>query len=72
MIYDPELYRRAVFPQVKFWLESRPDSEPHTQLSALALATSCPILVVAQFIGEIAGFSNELNATIERLKEFYR
>lgn len=71
MIYNLSTYRTAVLPQVKAWIEAK-GGVPESHLSELALATSCPIIVVAHFIAEAYGMTDSLMQRIVDLKTFYK
>lgn len=50
------------------------DKTPEERLSAIgliSLSLNVPIIVVACYIGELYGFSPQLNAFIQRLRDFY-
>lgn len=40
-------------------------------ISELSVATGVPVIVVAHYIGEIHGYTDEVNNTIKNLIEFY-
>lgn len=71
MVYDLNTYRRTIKPQIKEWCEAKGGS-PETHLSELALYTSCPIVCVGYFMGELYGFTDVLKEKIDMLEKFYR
>lgn len=71
MKLDAEKYRINI-PLIKLLLERKEPHEIVPYIGAIAVATDVPILVVCHYIGEIYGFSGELLALIERLKDFYQ
>jgi hypothetical protein len=71
MIYDAELYRHTVVPQIEAWFKDRPDRTPVEQIGLIAIATHCPIIVVAQYLEELYGATTELNALKQVLAKFY-
>lgn len=72
MIYDLAVYRRVVKPQIIVWFADKPKADKLKAMGKIALYTSCPIVAVGYFIGEIFGFTPELNAAIKSLEAFYR
>jgi hypothetical protein len=71
MIVELDTYR-INFEYVKNALETKKHPDLGRQLSELSLTTSCPIIVIYYFAGEILGFNDEINKSIESLKKFYR
>lgn len=57
---------------IERWILARPDEDPVKMVSHLALATSCPIIIVCQFVGELHGFTPELQRIMNLLMEFYQ
>jgi hypothetical protein len=41
-------------------------------IGSVAIATAVPIVVVCYYMGELYGFTDELNAKIDRLRQFYK
>lgn len=56
---------------IKLWIDNRPDKNPVELISEMAVHTGCPIIVVCYFLGELVGFTPELQSKIESLKKFY-
>lgn len=71
MIHDLNVYRHNIKPIVKQRCDAK-DTKPIEQIGAIALATNCDIIIVAHYVGELYGFSSELNDMIKRLKKFYK
>lgn len=71
MIYNLETYRHVIKPIIKTWCDNK-ECKPRECLGELALATSCPIIVVGYFIGELYGFDESLLAQLARLEIFYK
>ena len=72
MIIDLDRYRHANQKQIALHLRNRPNADPLSLLSELAIITGVPIIAVCYMVGEIVGFSDNLLAKIERIKKFYR
>jgi len=70
MKYTLSTYRHTILPQVKMWCDSKGGS-PIKHVSELALATSCPIVVISIFIKELYGDVEGLESLIGDLKAFY-
>lgn len=70
MVLDADKYRVNVKPIKELTIDQTPE-ERIKFLSMLAVSTGVPIIIVACYVGELYGFSPELNAYIERLKNFY-
>lgn len=70
MTIDLNKYRVNI-PVIKAWIKQKHGQNPIDFASELAVATNVPIIVVFHYIGEIIGFSDELNDKIEKLKKFY-
>lgn len=71
-MFDPEIYRQAVFKEVKQWRERRPNESIKDAAANLALSTNCPKLVICKFLLELEGESEELETMIQRLQDFYK
>lgn len=71
MIYDLNAYRHVVKPQVKDWLEARPDESQAEAIAKLGLFTSCPLVCICYFVEELQGKSESLTSLIDRLTKFY-
>jgi hypothetical protein len=71
MIYDLNLYRDRMVPIVKNWIEMKGEP-PITQIPELALNTSCEIIMISHYVGELYGYTPELKKYIQDLMDFYR
>jgi len=71
MILDLNRYRKTIKPLVKLHIARNPDSDLNMNLSMIAQSTSCHILAVSYYLGELFGFSEELESKIVRLQTFY-
>lgn len=71
MRYKVYEYRHIIAPQIKNWFIIRPDVNKIDEIPQIAIATSCPIIVVAYLVGELFGFTDELRVKIDRLTLFY-
>ena len=69
--YDVELYRHAVTPQIKLWMDARPNRLPHEEAGNLALITSCPLVAVIKILQDMYGTSPELDKLLTRVEAFY-
>lgn len=67
-----ERYRRAVYPQVVTHRQRFPEEHYHDALNRLVCGTSCPIIVLAHYIGEFEGYTEELKAIIASFEEYYK
>jgi hypothetical protein len=77
MTLDLNTYRHSVKPVVKIFCDRNKrdaaNAVPvHELLGRIAVATSCPIIAVGYYVGELYGFSDELNEKLRKLEEFYR
>lgn len=63
---------RIQVPYIKSWLDNKPGWKLHEEIGSLALATGVPIVAVGHYIGELYGFTPELNTKIKRDMEFYQ
>lgn len=72
MIYDLNTYRHTIKPIVKTWCDGRLEVAPIEHLNALTQMTSCDIIIVAYYIGELYGFTPEVLAAIDSLTKFYK
>jgi hypothetical protein len=68
-MYDPNIYRYAVYPVVKKWINEHPDDSTDEYLKVLVPLTSCPILVMCIFVQEIT--DRDLSEQIRKLEVFY-
>ena len=69
---NPDAYRRTVVPQIESWFKTRPNCTPHLEVGKIAIATGCPIEVVAQFVEELLGETPELSQLKAKLAAFYK
>lgn len=73
MTIDLERYRRVIKPLIKLYVERQTRTVTKSQVCGpLAIATNCPIIAVAHFVGELYGFDAELTGYIDRLVAFYK
>lgn len=70
MKLDADMYRLNV-PSIRLITEDKTPAERLTFIGNMAIITGVPIIVVACYMGEIYGFSDELKAKIAKLMEFY-
>ncbi len=71
MIVDLSHYR-VNMPAVQRFCDLRlGDLGVERCMTELAITTSCPCIVIAFYIGELYGFTDEVNRIIKRLTEFY-
>jgi hypothetical protein len=40
-------------------------------VTEIAISTHCPCIVIAHYVGELYGFTDEVNDVIDRLTKFY-
>lgn len=72
MIVNANDYR-VNLKAIELMFESKKtDQERREHIGSVAVATGVPIIVVSQYLGEIYGFTPELEAFMERLKFFYK
>lgn len=69
---DISSVRHTVKPLVKQWIDRTGLDKLETELSELPLSTSCHILAICQFIGELYGWNDELKASFDRKLMYYR
>lgn len=67
---DADKYRINI-PNIIYLTKDQTPEERIKYLGRVAVATSVPIIIVCTYIGEVYGFSDELNALVDRLKLFY-
>lgn len=58
-------------PYIKLWLDGKPDWKYEDEVGPLALATGCPIILVSHYIGQLYGYTEEINNKIKRDMLFY-
>ena len=61
----------AIKKQIPFFLNKYQGREISYVANLICLATGVPVVVIYYYIGEIIGFTPEINKGIELLKEFY-
>lgn len=67
-----ELYKyRSIIPFVQYKLNQNVHTDINQLASEIAAACHAPVAAVYVFIGEIQGFSDEINGSLERIKQFY-
>lgn len=71
MVLDADKYRVNMKVVESMMYEKKTPKDRMEFIGAIAVATGVPIIVVACYVGEIFGFTEELKAFIERLKAFY-
>lgn len=71
MTYDLNKYRRVIKPVVINWLDANKDKPILDQIPKISLATNCPLVVVSHLVGEVSGYTAELNTYIDRLTKYY-
>lgn len=64
-------YRSVNKDFFKVWLDRFPDKNPIDFIGEMSASTFVPIICVAYYVGELKGFTPELQAFIKRLMEFY-
>lgn len=70
MKLDANIYRVNI-PSIKLLTEDKTPAERLKYIGNIALITGVPIIITACYVGEIYGFSPELDAQIKKLMEFY-
>ena len=70
MILDANKYRLNV-KYIAAALDDKTTEERYEAIGPLAISTSVPIIIVATYVGELYGLTDELQAFIGRLKDFY-
>ena len=56
---------------VREFIEANKELDFNELLKRLVIITSCPVIVVSYFIGEVIGFTPEIKERIETLTKFY-
>lgn len=67
---DANKYRINV-KAIKLMLDKKKPEERFSHIGKVALASGVPIIIVCYYVGELYGFTDELNQKIDRLKKFY-
>lgn len=62
---------RTNFSYIKTLYEQQKPDKLEAWISLLAVTTGVPVIVVTWYMGEIIGFTDEVNAIIEHLKKDY-
>lgn len=70
MILDCDKYRLSK-PAIESFMRNLTYDARLNEIGAISVATMVPIIVVCIYVGELYGFTTELNEFIRRLKEFY-
>jgi len=70
MKLDADAYRVNI-PSIRLMTEDKTPAERLEYIGNLAVATGVPIIIVLTYIGELYGFSPEIDAKLETLKAFY-
>ena len=70
MILNANKYRINI-PKIQSLIDNKPEEKYVIYIGAIALATNVPIIVVACYVGELYGFTEELRNYISRLMQFY-
>jgi hypothetical protein len=71
ILYKLNTYRHVIAPVIKSWCDAK-GGDPKSHIPELALSTSCPIVVVGYLVGELYGFTQELDNYLRRLERFYK
>lgn len=69
-VYDKEIYRHSIVPEIKKWRAARPDEPIEKAISNLVHATTCPIIVMCEFFQELEP-SPKVDEMLYRLRRFY-
>ena len=72
MILDIGVYRESQKPGIKLFLDRRGLAELSRSISEMASAYHCPVIAVCHFVGELYGFTPELDELIAKLCAFYK
>lgn len=67
---DADKYRINVKDVITF-TQDKNHKDRMEFMGMLAVATNVPIIIVATFVGELYGFTPDLNSFIDELKLFY-
>lgn len=70
MVLDCDSYRVNV-AQIQTLTAEKSDKERLEMIGSLAVITGVPIIIVTCYLGELYGFSPEIDAKIKRLMSFY-
>ena len=70
MVLDANTYRVNI-PKIKWVLGGTPEEKRLDKATMLAAAYKVPIIVMLCYVGELYGFSDDLDISIEKLKKFY-
>jgi hypothetical protein len=72
MIVNANDYRVNMKSIELMFKAKKDDIERREFIGSVAVATGVPIIVVAQYLGEIYGFTPQLDSFMDRLKHFYK
>jgi hypothetical protein len=70
MILDANAYRVNI-PSIRLLTEDKSYDERMSYVGNISVITGVPIIVVLAYIGEIYGFTDEINKKMESLMNFY-
>ncbi len=70
MILDANKYRINIKP-ISHQLDDKTQQERYDSIGPISVSTGVPIIIVATYVGELYGFTDQLRAFIERLKAFH-
>ncbi len=56
---------------IKSMLDTKHQDDRYEQIGILAICAPCPVIAVCYYIGELYGFTPELDQKIQRLVDFY-
>lgn len=71
MKLDLDKYRVNIAP-IKMLLDTKEPEDRVKFISAIAVSTGCPIVAVCHFVGELYGYTAELEEKIDLLSKFYK
>lgn len=71
MVLDLSKYRTATLPDIERWVKYRADWTLKEHLKLLPNYTQCHIVAILYYLGELSGFTNEINTTITYLTAWY-
>lgn len=71
MIFDLNRYRTQI-GFIKYLLDKSEDKFELGRMNFIAAVTHCPAVVVMHFVGEMYGYTPELEGYIAKLVEYYQ
>ena len=74
MVYKLREYRRVIVPQIVVWFKDNPKKRADilNEISHMAIASQCPIVVLCHLMEEVFGEIEGLKEKTKGLEVFYK